>query len=144
MLVFKQSDRIILATIGTEKACTNKANFSPPTDFNINFDNRQELKIIEDYVLDLQVILPAILDLIIGVRNQFTADLILSDHGDEGKYEFEVVLGELNEYIGEIKMYIERSKNLKDRARSTAQLVGYILPSMKTWTSLNSYSYPIS
>jgi hypothetical protein len=101
------------------------------------------LKIIEDYVLDLQVILPGILDSITGVRDQCMAALISPDHGDEEKYGVEAILGELNEYIGEVKMHIERAKNLKDKAKSTAQLVSYTLQATKIRTLLISHSSPI-
>jgi hypothetical protein len=39
----------------------------------------------------------------------------------------EAIQGEFDEYIGEVKMHIERAKNLKDKAKSTAQLVRYTL-----------------
>jgi hypothetical protein len=35
----------------------------------------------------------------------------------------EAIIGELDEYIGEVRIHIERAKNLKDKANSTAQLV---------------------
>ncbi|KAH8774172.1 hypothetical protein BGZ57DRAFT_763271 [Hyaloscypha finlandica] len=100
----------------------DKVNLSPLTDFKIDFEDRQELKIIEDYVLDLQVILPGILDSITGVRDQCRAHLLSSDHRDEERHEMGAILGELNEYIGEVTMHIERAKNLKDKAKATAQL----------------------
>jgi hypothetical protein len=118
-----KSDEIVLTTVGN-----GKVNFSPLTDFKIDFADRQELKIIEDYVLDLQIILPGILDSITGVREQCRAHLIKSDHRDEEKYEMEEVLGEMNEYIGEVGMNIQRANNLKDRLESTAQLVRCTLP----------------
>jgi hypothetical protein len=108
----------VLATVGTDKI-----NFSPLTDFKIDFEDRQELKIIEDYVLDLEVILPGMLDSITGVRDQCVLNLTSYDHEDDQRYEMEAIIEELNEYIGEVKMHIERAKNLKDKANSTAQLV---------------------
>jgi hypothetical protein len=53
-----------------------------------------------------------------------------SDHRDEERQEIEAILRELNEYIGDVTMHIERAKNLKDKAKSTAQLVRRTLP---TW-----------
>jgi hypothetical protein len=113
-----QSDEIVLATVGT-----NKVNLSPLTDFDINFEDRQELKIIEDYVLDLQIILPTMLDSITGVRDQCALYLISFVDEDQERHEIEAILAEFNEYIGEVKMHIERAKILKDKSKSTAQLV---------------------
>ncbi|KAE9377376.1 hypothetical protein N431DRAFT_194425 [Stipitochalara longipes BDJ] len=117
-----QSDEIVLATVGTDKV-----NFSPLTDFKIDFEDRQELKIIEDFVLDLQIILPGILDAITGVRDQCREYLTSFRHGIKAQYEMEAILGELNEYIREVTIYIERAKNLKDKANSTAQLLSDLL-----------------
>ena len=108
----------MLATVGTDKV-----NFSPLTDFKIDFEDRQELKIIEDFVLDLQVILPSIHDAIIGVRDQCKKYLASIGHGSEAQYEIEAVLGELDEYAREATMHIERAKILNKKAKSTAQLV---------------------
>ena len=126
LLVVAQSDEIVLATVGTDKV-----NFSPLTDFKIDFEDRQELKIIEDYVLDLQVILPGMLDSITEVRDQCMSNLTLYDPEDDQRYEVEAILEELNEYIGEVKVHIERAKNLKDKANSTAQLVRQTLQAWK-------------
>jgi hypothetical protein len=46
----------------------------------------------------------------------------------------EAILGELNEYIGEVTMHIERAKNLKDKAKATAQLARRTLPAWKFQT----------
>jgi hypothetical protein len=116
--LFKQSNKIVLATVGTDKV-----NFSPLTDFKIDFEDRQELKIIEDYVLDLEVILPGMLDSITGVRDQCRSNLTSYDHEDDQRSEMEAIIEELDEYIGEVRVHIGRAKNLKDKANSTAQLV---------------------
>jgi hypothetical protein len=109
----------VLATVGTDKV-----NFSPLlTDFKIDFEDRQELKRVEDYVLDLEVILPGMLDSITGVRDQCMSNLTSYDHKDDQRSEIEAIIGELDEYIGEVRIHIERAKNLKDKANSTAQLV---------------------
>ena len=100
---------------------------SPLTDFNISFENRQELKVVEDMVLDLQVILPGLLDSITGVHNQCVNDFNTSTYKQNEKYQIEAIIGELSEYIQEAKFYIERAKTLKDKARSTAQLVRCLL-----------------
>lgn len=113
-----KSDKIVLATVGD-----NKSNLSPLTDFNVNFEDRQKLKMLEDQVLDLRVILPGILESIIGVWEscrECSATLLLS-HAE--KSELEEVIDELDEYAKEAKRLIERSQSLKAKAKSTAQLV---------------------
>jgi hypothetical protein len=116
--VVKQSDEIVLATVGT-----NSVNFSYLTDFKIDFEDRQNMKIIADYVLDLEVILPGMLDSIKGVRDQCMSDLTSYDHEDDQRSEMEAIIEELDEYIGEVRIHIERAKNLKDKANSTTKMV---------------------
>lgn len=128
----------MLATVGTDKI-----NFSPLTDFKIDFEDRQELKIIEDYVLDLEVILPGMLDSITGVRDQCVSNLTSYNHEDDQRYEMEASIEELNEYTGEVKIQIERAKNLKDKANSTAQLVRQNLHIRRLSTDLTPSSCPI-
>ena len=101
----------------------SKENLSPLTDFNLNFEDRQELKIVEDQVLDLEVILPSILDSIAGIQEQ--CNLFLSGIGmkEEEQDETRAVIQEFNEYIRETKRHIDRAKVLKERAKSTAELV---------------------
>jgi hypothetical protein len=101
----------------------SKENLSPLTDFNINFEDRQELKIVEDQVLDLEVILPSMLDSIVGIQEQ--CNMFLSGIGmnEEEQDETRAVVQEFNEYIREVKRHIDRAKVLKERAKSTAELV---------------------
>ncbi|KAH9211753.1 hypothetical protein DL95DRAFT_369317 [Leptodontidium sp. 2 PMI_412] len=112
-----QSNEIVLATVGN-----NKANLSPLTDFNINFAHRQELKIVEDQVLDLQVILPSMIDSIRGVREacvRFQAEYPMEDGK---KLELEAIIEEFEDYEKQAAMLSDRAKVLKANAESTAQL----------------------
>lgn len=106
------SDKIVTATVGNDKD-----KMTTLTDFDINFEDRQELKIVEDFVLDLQVILPNILDAVVGVEKQCRKSI----QGAGGSVE--AVLDEFEDYIEEAKMLIERSKTLKEKSLSTSQLV---------------------
>ncbi len=117
--VHEQSNEVLLATVGDEKV-----NLSPLTDFVINFDNRQALKVIEDQVLDLQVILPGILDAIVELEKEFTGFKPSFTYlPEEESEDLHAVVEEFSEYIREVNMLIERSKALNDMARSTARLV---------------------
>ena len=55
----------------------------------------------------------------------------------------QTVLGELNEYAREATMHIERAKILKDKAKSTAQLVRINLYYQYVEHWLTPLSYPI-
>jgi hypothetical protein len=96
------------------------------TDVNINFIDRQNLKILEDYVIDLQAILPTMLCNIIGIREQCRRWCEMN-HGkrshdcDEGW-----ILAEFDEYVKEVEGYIKGADALKERAKSTAQLVSSV------------------
>jgi len=57
------------------------------------------------------------------VRDQCMSNLTAYDHEDDQRSEMEAIIEELDEYIGEVRIHIERAKNLKDKANSTAQLV---------------------
>lgn len=114
----EQSDEIVLATVGE-----NKANLSPLTDFNINFEHRQQLKIVEDMVLDLELILPGLLDAIGGVKeacSQYAKD---QKSTQREILELDDIIDEFDEYEKEARLLIERAKTLKSKADSTAHLV---------------------
>lgn len=118
-----RSDRIVLATVGT-----NKESLSPLTDFNINFEDRQELKIVEDQILDLQIILPSMLEAIIRIREEL--HILSRGAGQisvEDREEVEHILEEFEEYEREVKVHIERAKTLKEQSLSTSQLLSDVL-----------------
>jgi hypothetical protein len=89
----------------------------------LNFEDRQELKIVEDQVLDLEVILPSMLDYIGRIQEQCKMFLSATEMNEQEQDETGAIIQELNEYIREAKLHIERAKILKERAKSTAQLV---------------------
>ena len=102
-------------------------NLAPLTDFVINFEDRQELKLVEDLVLDLQVILPGMLDAVMGIHEQMThLHNTCVDLPREGLCEMFAIINEFSEYIREVKMYISRAKSLKDMSKSTARLVSFL------------------
>lgn len=109
----------MLATVGT-----SKENLSALTDFVINFEDRQKLRILENMVADLQVILPELLRSVVGIKEQSKFSKFAAD--DE-RMELEFIRYELDEYIQEIKVNVERAKALKCRAQSTARLVRHII-----------------
>jgi hypothetical protein len=105
----------------------------PLIDFSLSFKDRQELKIVEDQVLDLEAILPSILDSIAGIQEQCNMFLSGIEMKKEEQDETRAVIQELNEYIREVKRHIERAKVilLKERAKSTVKLVVSPAPTTK-------------
>ena len=126
----KQSDRIICANIGSEKD-----NLSPLTDFHITFIDRQELKIIEDAVIDLQIILPTLSNTISRIKDEMRNWYGDSDMEKEERNNLEDVIDEFEEYFREAEMHNNRAKSLKERTDSTSRLVRTPLP-LKNKTQL--------
>lgn len=102
---------------------TSKENLSPLTDFIINFEDRQELKILEDSVVDLQVIIPTLLKTVRDIKKQCEMCIDESNMTEEDLIELEAIKDEFDEYIVELETCQERSGTLKGRAKSTTQLV---------------------
>lgn len=121
----EQSNRIVLAKVGTEKE-----NLSPLTDFNINFIDRQTLKLLEDSVIDLQIILSTMLDTITGIRElcKKCCERYCGE-GDE-KSDYDQIIEEFDENVKEVGMHVKRAEALRERANSTAQLVSFGLISL--------------
>jgi hypothetical protein len=111
-----------LASVGCAKE-----KLSPLLDFNINFEDRQELKIVEDMVLDLQAILPGILQTVIAVQQACKKHGIESYMSENQRCMIDSFILEFDEYIEEAKLLIDRSKILIDKSRSTAALVNLLL-----------------
>jgi Mg2+ and Co2+ transporter CorA len=112
----------VLASVGTKRT-----NLSPLTDFIINFADRQTLKILEDSVIDLQVVLSTMSKTISRLRDHcsksFTRLSLMQEEADQ----LDLILDELDEYVRETEMYVERGEALKEKADSTAQLVSCAL-----------------
>lgn len=119
-----QADHIVLAKVGPEKE-----NPSAFTDFNINFADRQNLKILEDSVIDLQVIVSTALTNIVRVREHCEKCYIKLEFSNEENDSFQQIMNELDEYCKEAETHVERAKLLRERASSTAQLVIIAFPS---------------
>ncbi|TVY43946.1 hypothetical protein LOCC1_G005609 [Lachnellula occidentalis] len=115
----KQSDRIVIADVGSKKE-----NLSP-LDLTINFGDRQDLKIIEDSIIDLDVILPTMLNTIKRIQEQCRK--CNERVGDDEKCHIEEFLEEFDEYVREAEILAQRANILKKTARSTAQLISDLL-----------------
>ncbi len=114
----EQSDLIISAKVGAEKE-----SLSPLLDFKFNFIDRQSLKIVEDYVIDLQIILPTLLGNIVGIHEQCKAQCKIHQKDAIDTCDCALILSEFDEHAREAECCIKRADALREKARSIAQLV---------------------
>lgn len=115
--VLLQTNLIICATDDAEEDSSS--------DHGINFDTRQELKVLEDYVLDLLMILPTKVDTITSLRNQCKNYIkrLGKQMTAEEKAFHEFILREFDEYVKDAEFCLRRATDLKERIQSTVILV---------------------
>lgn len=116
--VSRQSNRIVCAKVGSEND-----HLSSLTDFNITFIDRQELKDLEDRVLDLQVILPSMMKTVARIRDEIKGCSIRIGVTEDERYDMEQIIDEFEEYVREAETHVERAKVLQDKVKSAAKLV---------------------
>ena len=98
-------------------------SFSPLLDFKFNFIDRQHLKLIEDYIIDLQVILPTLQGNILGVRGQCKMLCEIHQRNGMSTCDCALIIAEFDEYAREAECCCKRADALRKKAKSTAQLV---------------------
>lgn len=108
-----------------------KENLAPLTDFNINFADRQELKNLEDEVLDLQVILSTMQKTIARIQNHCKKSCLSLKKTKSEEMQLEMIIDEFDEYIVEAEALLDRSKVLQRKSQSTSQLVSQLLRVIK-------------
>ncbi|EON60848.1 CMGC/CDK protein kinase [Coniosporium apollinis CBS 100218] len=113
-----QSNRMVFAKVGTEKEY-----LSPLTDFNINFIDRQTLKLLEDSVIDLEIILSTMLNTIVGIREHCRKCCERYCREErKGDCDCDQIVEEFDEHVKEVDLHVRRVKLLRERAKSTTQL----------------------
>ncbi|KAF2185420.1 hypothetical protein K469DRAFT_707665 [Zopfia rhizophila CBS 207.26] len=117
-----QSDRVVFAKVGMKEN-----NISSLADFNINFMDRQELKLLEDSVADLRIILPTLLNTVIQIRKQCQLGCSTYCVNTDHKWNCCWIVDQFDGYIRELEMHVERAHVLKDKIRSTATLLSDLL-----------------
>jgi hypothetical protein len=117
LLKIQQSDRIVLALVGTEKE-----NLSPLANLGLDFKDRQTLKTLEDSVTSLQVILSTMLTTISRIHD--ACKRCCERHcSKEEKCDCDIIAEEFDEHIKEIEMHNKRAEVLGESAKRTTQLV---------------------
>jgi hypothetical protein len=107
----EQSSRIVAATVG-------KGKFSTLIDFEINFEDRQILKVIEDRVLDMLTIFEATSDTITTLLQQY--EYIRYDLRD---VKSDRIITSLRDNLLEVELYKNKVETLHKRVQGTASLV---------------------
>lgn len=95
-------------------------------DFNINFMDRQALRLLEDSITDLQIILATCLSTVVRIREQCQTCCNINCSNKEKKCNCNQGLQQFFEYIKELELYVMRADVLRDKAKCTTQLVSFI------------------
>jgi hypothetical protein len=112
-----------VAPIGAENE-----SFSSSGGFEINFVTRQNLKLTEDLIIDVQDILQTLESTVVDIRDQcWKFGQKKNDISEEEQSDLQLTIEELIEDIKEIQMLTKRADLLREKAKSTTQLVSYYL-----------------
>jgi hypothetical protein len=106
---------VILAQVLKEDA-----KLSPLLDFNINFVDRQRLKMMEDKVLDLMIIFESLYNTLSMLQKQCQKNCLDSDCKD---CTCQSTIDELEEQKHEAQVNLSKARILQKRAQGTAHLV---------------------
>jgi hypothetical protein len=112
-----QSSRVVAASVGEGK-------LSALIDFEINFEDRQLLKVVEDRVLDLFTIFDATADTITAVLQEYE---LLKSNTEERKPDW--ILSKLKHNLREVELYRKKVESLYKMVLVTASLVRYCIQS---------------
>jgi hypothetical protein len=91
--------------------------------FNISFADRQKLHQLDDYIIDLQVILPTMLENVTGLQKACTDCCSRHCINSYADCMCVTVYEEFGGAISQIKEQLGRANSLRERALSIAKLV---------------------
>lgn len=98
-------------------------SIAPLTSFGITFDDRQILKVLEDAVLNLKVILSSTLQYVKAIHEHCEKCCKKMCSQVKAYCTCEDLNEEFEQIIQEVEFYIDRADYLQRSAKSTAQLV---------------------
>ncbi|TGO23821.1 hypothetical protein BPAE_0121g00220 [Botrytis paeoniae] len=117
----EQTNLIICATDDMEEESSSE--------HGIGFESRQELKVLDDFVLDLLMILRTKVETITSLRDQCKE--YVNESGKqmepEDRASHYLILREFDEYVKDAESYLGHAKDLKDRIQSTVTLLSDFL-----------------
>ena len=93
------------------------------TNLSIEVKDRQNLKLLEDWVTQLQVILPTLLKTVTGLRAEFRECCKMICSNQEGICDCARVLVRFSTYISDLEMYVQRADVLKEEAKNVSRFV---------------------
>lgn len=112
-----QSDRLVLA-----ETHIDRSKFHPLTDYNISFNDRQTLKLFEDKVVDLRMILSTMHENLIGICDYIRR--VSKDEQSTDQSFIDAIIEELEALVREAEASRSRGEALKARIKSAINLVG--------------------
>jgi hypothetical protein len=98
-------------------------NQSLLSNLTIKVEDLKALKLLEDSVTQLQVILPTLLKTITGLRAECHESCKMICSNQEDSCDCARVLVRFNTFINDLEMYVQRANVLKEEAKSAARLV---------------------
>src|SRR5579862_4448102 len=116
-----QSHCAVLSRVGAEKE-----ELSSLTDFRVDFKNRQMLKVLEDSIIDLQIILSTMLSTIAGIRDLCKKCCERHRNKREEMCGCDQIIEEFDEHVREVETHVKRAEALREKAKSTTQVVSFI------------------
>lgn len=116
--IFIQSNRMVFATVDEKQQ-----NSSRLIDLTISVSDRQALKLLENYVTELQIILPTLLGAIVTLRDESHSFCETMCLRERGRCRCGSILLQFDEHIKDLELCVQRVATLKEEAKSTAQLV---------------------
>jgi hypothetical protein len=112
MFIIK-SNRMVFTRLGSKDL----------TNLEISVTDSQALKLLDDSVTDLQIILPTLLNTVIGIQLdcQLCCRMGCSNKGSTG--DCDRLLQQFGQYVKELETCVQRAGVLRDKATSCAKLV---------------------
>lgn len=110
-------------------------------DFSFSVEDRQELKIIEDKVIDLQTIIATLSNNIKGVRKHCQSSCqVYCKQAQRGTCACDAISEKFDSYLEEVQLCMKRANALRDMVFSSAQLVSTQYdPSSTLYLTFTSY-----
>lgn len=108
-----KSERLELTALGS----------SNPTNLGINIEDSQALKVLDNSITDLQVILPTLLSTVLAIQSecQLCCQMSCSNNGLTGDCARLSV--QFDQHVRELETYVQRAHVLRDKATSCAKSV---------------------
>jgi hypothetical protein len=96
------------------------------TNLEINVTDTQALKLLDDAVADLQVILPTLLNTVLGIRQEGKICCQAGCADENGTGDCHRLLKQFDQYVRELEIFVQRTNVLRDKATACAKLARLI------------------